>query len=40
MLMKRLADSMNSSEAIEKILERLAKTTSNEQFLATLGRED
>ena len=34
------SDSMNSSEAIEKVLERLAKTTGNEQFLATLGREN
>ncbi len=34
------SDSMNSSEAIEKVLERLTKTTGNEQFLATLGREN
>ena len=33
------SDSMNSSEAIEKILERLTKTKGNEQFLATLGRD-
>ena len=44
-LLRRMAgmvtsDSMNSSEAIEKVLERLTKTTGNEQFLATLGQEN
>ena len=44
-LLRRMAgmvtsDSMNSSEAIEKVLERLMKTTGNEQFLATLGQEN
>ncbi|MEE2885002.1 MAG: transcription termination factor Rho [Chloroflexota bacterium] len=33
------SDSMKSSEATEKVLERLAKTKNNEEFLATLGKE-
>tara|TARA_Y100000588_G_scaffold275494_2_gene291753 strand:- start:692 stop:1963 length:1272 start_codon:yes stop_codon:yes gene_type:complete len=33
------SDSMKSSEATEKVLERLAKTKNNEEFLSTLGKE-
>jgi transcription termination factor Rho len=33
------SDGMNPWEATEKVLERLSKTKSNEEFLATLGRD-
>ena len=33
------SDAMKPTEATEKVLERLAKTKTNEEFLATLGRE-
>ena len=33
------SDSMNSSEATERVLERMAKTASNTEFLATLTKE-
>lgn len=33
------SDAMRSSEATEKVLERLTKTKSNKDFLATLGKE-
>jgi transcription termination factor Rho len=33
------SDTMNASEATEKVLERLSKTKSNKDFLATLGKE-
>ena len=33
------ANSMNPSEATEKVLERMAKTTSNAEFLATLSKD-
>ena len=34
------SDAMKPNEATEKVLERLAKTKTNEEFLATLGREN
>ena len=33
------SDSLNSTEATEKVLERLTKTPNNAEFLATLARE-
>ncbi len=33
------SDSMNSSEATEKVLERMSKTSSNTEFLATLTKD-
>ena len=44
MLLRRMvgmisSDAMHHSEATEKILERLRKTRSNQEFLATMGRE-
>jgi transcription termination factor Rho len=33
------ANSISSSEATEKVLERLAKTTTNAEFLATLAKD-
>ena len=33
------SDTMKSSEATQKVLERLAKTKNNSEFLATLGKE-
>ena len=43
-LLRRMAgmiesDALKSSEATEKVLERLGKTQNNKEFLATLGRE-
>jgi transcription termination factor Rho len=39
MLSMIAADSVNSTEAIERVLERLRKTKSNTEFLATLTKE-
>ena len=33
------SDSMNNSEATEKVMERLKKTKDNAEFLATLGKD-
>ena len=33
------SDSMNQSEATEKVIEQMSKTKSNTEFLATLGRQ-
>jgi transcription termination factor Rho len=33
------SDSVNPTEAVERVLERLAKTSSNAEFLATLTKE-
>ncbi len=33
------SDSMHSTEATEKVVERMAKTKNNQEFLATLGKE-
>ena len=39
-LLRKVLNEMNVSEAVELLIERLRKTKSNEEFLATLGNSD